>query len=292
MEMKLNIKQKIIKNSPHMSANEVMLHSLVYAVMAVTTFILLFPFYWILITAVKPVSEIFAFPPKLWPSSFIWSNFVQVMQVANFGVYFKNSSIVTFCATSITVCINLLAGYAFAKYKFRFQNFLFLLVLSTLMIPLQVIMIPNFIIISSLGLVNTYTGLILPPCAEAFGLFLSRQFMSELPNELIESGRIDGASEFSIFRNIILPNTRSLISVLVIFTVMWRWNDFQWPLIILSDKKMYTVQVGLAMLNGVNYVNWNHLMSAALLSIVPVIVVFFIFQKQFVQGIASTGIKG
>lgn len=263
-----------------------------YILLGITTLIMLFPFYWIFVTAVKPIGEIFAFPPKLWPTTFHWENFLQAMQASDFYSYFKNSSIVTACATSITVCINLLAGYAFAKYRFKFKNILFMLVLSTLMIPLQVIMIPNFIIISRLGLVNTYLGLILPPCAEAFGLFLSRQFMSELPNELIESGRIDGASEFCIFRRIILPNTRSLISVLIIFTVMWRWNDFQWPLIILSDSKMYTVQVGLAMLNGINYVNWNHLMSAALLSIVPVVVVFFIFQKQFVQGIASTGIKG
>jgi alpha-1,4-digalacturonate transport system permease protein len=263
-----------------------------YAIMAIITVFMLFPFYWIFITAVKPVDEIFAFPPKLWPSCFQWGNFLQVIKVANFGVYFKNSSIVTSCATAITVCINLLGGYAFAKYRFRFRDFLFLVVLSTLMIPLQVIMIPNFLVISRLGLTNTYLGLIVPPCAEAFGLFLSRQFMSELPDELIESGRIDGASEFGIFRKIILPNTKSLSGVLIIFTVMWRWNDFQWPLIILSDSRMYTVQVGLAMLNGVNYVNWNHLMSAALLSILPVIVVFFIFQKQFIQGIATTGIKG
>ncbi len=292
MDSKMEIKQSTIKAFSYTCLSDCIFQTVVYVIMAITTFLMLFPFYWILITAVKPINEIFAFPPKLWPSSFQWGNFVQAMQASNFNVYFRNSSIVTACATTITVCINLLAGYAFAKYQFAFKNFFFMMVLSTLMIPLQVIMIPNFIIISKLGLVNTYAGLIFPPCAEAFGLFLSRQFMSELPNELIESGRIDGASEFCIFRRIILPNTRSLISVLIIFTVMWRWNDFQWPLIILSDSKMYTVQVGLAMLNGVNYVNWNHLMSAALLSIIPVVVVFFIFQKQFVQGIASTGIKG
>lgn len=263
-----------------------------YVLMAIVCFIVLFPLYWIFVTAVKPLEEIFAFPPKLWPSSFHWKNFVDVLTMLDFPNYFKNSAIVTVSATVITVCLNLLAGYAFAKYKFRGKEFCFLLVLSTLMIPLQVTMIPNFIIASRLRLINTHLGLILPPCAEAFGLFLSRQFMAALPDELIESGRIDGASEFTIFKNIILPNTRSLVSVLVIFTFMWRWNDFQWPLIILSDSKMYTVQLGLAMLNGVNYVNWNQLMSAALLTILPVIAVFFIFQKQFVQGIASTGIKG
>ena len=265
---------------------------IIYVVMTIITIFMLFPFYWMLVTAVKPVNEIFAFPPKLWPSEFHWENFREVLELRDFGTYFKNSAIVTLIATVITVCINLLAGYAFAKYQFKGKEFLFLIVLSTLMIPLQVIMIPNFIIISKLGMINTYQGLILPPCAEAFGLFLSRQFLSTLPDALIESARIDGASEFHIFRSIILPNSGSLLSVLIIFTFMWRWNDFQWPLIILSDSGMYTVQLGLSMLNGSNYVNWNQLMSASLLSVLPVIIIFFIFQKQFVQGIASTGIKG
>ena len=263
-----------------------------YLIMLVTTLFALFPFYWILVTAVKPLKEIFEYPPRLWPSVFHWENFIHAMKAADFPKYFKNSAIVTTFATVITVYINLLAGYAFAKFKFRYKEFLFMIVLSTLMIPLQVIMIPSFIIVSRLGFLNSYIGLILPTCAEAFGLFLSRQFISELPDELIESGRIDGASELRIFRNIILPNVKALVGVLVIFTVMWRWNDFQWPLIILSDSNMYTVQLGLAMLNGVNYVNWNDLMGAALLSISPIIIVFLIFQKKFVQGIASTGIKG
>ena len=264
----------------------------VYAMLAVVVFFMLFPLYWIFITAVKPVSEIFAFPPKLWPSSFQWANFSEVLRQSDFATYFKNSFIVTVAATSITICINLLAGYSFAKYRFAGREVFFLIMLSTLMIPLQVTMIPNFIIVSRLGLKNTYWGLILPPCAEAFGLFLSRQFMMSIPNELIESARIDGATEFNIFLKIVLPNAMNLVNVLVIFTFMWRWNDFQWPLILLSDSRMYTVQLGLSMLNGTQYINWNHLMSASLLAILPVVAVFLIFQKRFVQGIASSGIKG
>jgi len=252
----------------------------------------LFPFYWMFATAVKPTSEIFAYPPSWVPSQFHFENFLSTLQETDFGTYFKNSTIVTFFATLITVFINLLAGYAFAKFHFKGKELFFMIVLSTLMIPIQVTMIPNYLIISRLHLLNNYLGLIFPPCAEAFGLFLSRQFMSELPNELIEAARIDGTTEFGIFRKIILPNTKSLVSVLIIFTVMWRWNDFQWPLIILSDSKMYTVQIGLSMLNGSQYINWNMLMSASLIAILPVLVVFLIFQKQFVQGIASSGIKG
>lgn len=276
---------------PSRKSNTV-LYIAAYIFLFIVSIVVLFPFYWMVITAVKPIGEIFEFPPKLWPSQFYWENFAKSMTVTDFPTYFKNSAIVTAVATAITVFINLLAGYAFAKYKFKGREFMFLVVLSTLMIPIQLTMIPNFIIASKLGLLNSYTGLILPPCAEAFGLFLSRQFMAEIPDELIESGRIDGASEFSIFSKIVFPNVKPLLGVLVIFTVMWRWNDFQWPLIMLSDKKMYTVQLGLSMLNGVNYVNWNDLMSAALISILPVLIVFFIFQKQFVQGITFTGIKG
>jgi alpha-1,4-digalacturonate transport system permease protein len=275
-----------IKNS------ERLVKFLVYLVMFFVVFLTLFPLYWIFVTALKPVGEIFAYPPKLWPGEFHWVNFPDVLRLSDFATYFKNSFIVSSIATGITLCINLLAGYAFAKYKFKGREVFFLIMLSTMMIPLQVTMIPNFIIVSRLGLINTYAGLILPPCAEAFGLFLSRQFLSTLPNELIESGRIDGASEFSIFLKIVLPNARNLVNVLVIFTFMWRWNDFQWPLILLSDSKMYTVQLGLAMLNGTNYVNWNQLMAASLLAIVPVMAVFLIFQKRFIQGIATSGIKG
>ena len=264
----------------------------IFLIVFLAALVALFHFYWMFVTAVKPVEEIFEFPPKLWPGEFIWSNFATALSRADFGRYFRNSFIVTFTSTAITVSINLLAGFAFAKYKFRFKEFFFLIVLSTLMIPLQVTMIPNFIIATKLGIRNTLWGVIIPPCAEAFGLFMARQFISDIPDELLEAGRIDGATEFTIFSRIILPNVKPLISVLVIFTVMWRWNDLQWPLILISNEKYYTVQLGLSMLNGAQYVNWNDMMSASLISTIPVLVVFLIFQKEFVQGMASSGIKG
>ena len=264
----------------------------IFLIVFLAALVALFPFYWMFVTAVKPVEEIFEFPPKLWPGEFIWSNFATALSRADFGRYFRNSFIVTFTSTAITVSINLLAGFAFAKYKFRFKEFFFLIVISTLMIPLQVTMIPNFIIATKLGIRNTLWGVIIPPCAEAFGLFMARQFISDIPDELLEAGRIDGATEFTIFSRIILPNVKPLISVLVIFTVMWRWNDLQWPLILISNEKYYTVQLGLSMLNGAQYVNWNDMMSASLISTIPVLVVFLIFQKEFVQGMASSGIKG
>lgn len=269
-----------------------LLKTVIFLFMLAAALIALFPFYWMFVTAVKPIDEIFAFPPKLWPGEFIWSNFATALSRAPFGLYFRNSFIVTTLSTLITICINLLAGFAFAKYKFKGKEFFFMIVLSTLMIPLQVTMIPVFVIASKLGIRNTLWGVIIPPCAEALGLFLSRQFISDIPDGLLEAGRIDGASEFTIFTKIILPNVKPLISVLVIFTVMWRWNDLQWPLIMLSNEKFYTVQLGLSNLNGAQYVNWNDMMAASLISVIPVLTVFLIFQKQFVQGVASSGIKG
>lgn len=269
-----------------------LLKTTIFVFMFAAALVALFPFYWMLVTAVKPVDEIFAFPPKLWPGEFIWSNFAAALSRAPFALYFRNSFLVTATSTIITISINLLAGFAFAKYNFRFKEFLFLIVLSTLMIPLQVTMIPVFIIASKIGIRNTLWGVIIPPCAEALGLFMARQFIADIPDELLEAGRIDGATEFTIFRKIILPNVKPLISVLVIFTVMWRWNDLQWPLIMLSNDKYYTVQLGLSMLNGAQYVNWNDMMAASLISIIPVLAVFLFFQKYFVQGMASSGIKG
>lgn len=284
-----------MKNIFAMEPNErkhFLLHVLGFLFIFLMALVALFPFYWMLVTAVKPIDEIFAFPPKLWPSQFIWSNFATAMERANFPVYFKNSFIVTASSTIITVCINLLAGYAFAKYDFFGKEFFFLLVLSTLMIPLQVTMIPVFIIASKIGIRNTLLGVIIPPCAEAFGLFMARQFISDIPNELLEAGRIDGATEFTLFSKIVVPNVKPLISTLVIFTVMWRWNDLQWPLIMLSNDEHFTVQLGLSNLNAAQYVNWNDMMAASLISVIPVIVVFLIFQRQFVEGMASSGIKG
>jgi len=254
--------------------------------------ITLFPLFWMLSTALKPSAELFAKVPILFPSDPQWSNFAKIFTLAPFERYFLNSGIVASTSVLLTVFINLLAGYTFSKYKFRGRKVLFMLVLSTLMIPMQIIMVPNFIILSKLGWLNSYAGLVIPRAAEAFGLFLSKQFMDDIPFELIEAARIDGETEFKIFLKIILPNCKPLIAILSIFTFMWRWNDFLWPLIITSDKNMYTVQLGLASFVGQFFVEWNSLMAISLLAIIPVLIVFLIFQKLIVQGIATTGIKG
>lgn len=264
---------------------------LIYSIIVIIVAYTVFPFYWMVITAFKPPNELTTIPPKFFPSKFMFSNLTYALKLAPFGLYIKNSFIVTIIAVVITAFINLLAGFAFAKYKFKGKVLLFFIVLSTLMIPEQIIMVPNYLILSKLNWLNSYKGLIIPQCAEAFGLFLSRQFISEIPDELLEAARIDGTSEFRIFTNIIIPNLKPLIAVLVIFTFMWRWNDFLWPLVVTNDMKYYTAQVGLALIQGTHFVDWSSLMSASLVVIMPMILIFLIFQKYFIQGVTSTGLK-
>lgn len=263
----------------------------VFLLLCVLAVLFLLPFVWMLSTALKSPAEAVSGEIHIIPKTIMWSNFTHALNLAPFLGYVGNSLIVCTVAVVLTVFINCLAGFAFAKYTFKGRNFLFMMVLSTLMIPVQIIMVPNFLILKQLAWINTYAGLIVPRAAEAFGLFLSRQFMMGIPDELLEAARIDGAGEFAIFRKIILPNVKPLIAVLVIFTFMWRWNDLIWPLIVVSDESMYTVQLGLAMVKGEHYIDWTVLMCLTLLSIIPILIVFAIFQRYFVLGIVSTGMK-
>lgn len=225
------------------------------------------------------------------PRTFTWENFQELFQVVPYMDYLVNSIIVAFFAVILTVFINLLAGYAFAKYKFRGRNILFVLVLATLMVPAHIIVLPNFFILNELGWINTYAGLIIPTAAEAFGLFLARQYMLSIPDEMIRAARVDGAGEFKIFLKIILPNVQPLIAILIIFTFMFRWNDLIYPLVVSTDSSMYTLPVGMVMAEGEYFVDWTLMMSMTLISIIPILIVFFIFQRHFVQGFANTGMK-
>lgn len=263
----------------------------IFILLCVLALLFLLPFIWMLSTALKNPAEAVSGDIHIIPHEIMWSNFTNALNMAPFLGYVGNSLIVCFFSVVVTVFINCLAGYAFAKYKFKGSNILFMMVLSTLMIPIQIIMVPNFFILKHLEWINTYVGLIIPRAAEAFGLFLARQYMMSIPDELLEAARIDGAGEFTIFRKVILPNVKPLIAVLVIFTFMWRWNDLIWPLIVVSDESMYTVQLGLAMVKGEHYIDWTVLMSLTLLSIIPILIVFFIFQRYFIQGIVSSGMK-
>ena len=264
---------------------------LIWGLLVVGALIMVFPLYWMFATAIRPREELFSGEFRLLPSDLIWSNFSQAWGKLPFALFYLNSILIALIAVAATVFINLLAGYTFAKYEFPGRNILFLLLISTLMIPIQVIMVPEFLIVSALGWVNTYAGVIAPRAAEAFGIFMVRQFMVSIPDELIEAARLDGAGEFKIFWKVILPLSWPVVAVLTIFTFMWRWNDFAWPLVVLQDREAYTVPLGLNLMKGQFFTDWTGIMSMSLVSILPMLGVFIFFQRYFIQGIASTGIK-
>lgn len=253
--------------------------------------VMFFPVYWMFATAVRPKDEVFSGAAGLIPSDFVWQNFADAIGRVPFLSWTANSLIITVIAVVITVTINLLCGYAFAKFRFAGRDILFLAVLSALMIPFQVIIVPLFLVVSELGLLSDYWGVILPRAAEAFGIFMVRQFMVSIPDELLEAARIDGASELKIFFKIVVPLSKPIIAVLVIFTFMWRWNDFALPLIVMMKHEMYTVQLGLNLLRGQFNTEWSMIMAIALLSLVPMLIIFTFFQRYFVQGISGSGLK-
>lgn len=253
--------------------------------------VMVFPIYWMFATSVRPHAEIFEAVARLVPSSLNWNNFRTVLTRYPVLAWVDNSVVIAVVAVALTVFINLLCGYTFAKFHFLGRNILFFAILGALMVPIQVILVPEFLIVSWLGLLNTHLGVILPRAAEAFGIFMVRQFMVSIPDELIEAARLDGAGEFAIFFRIVLPLSKPIIAVLVIFTFMWRWNDFAWPLVTLTDQDMFTVPLGLNLLRGEVNPDWGNVMALALLSLLPMLAIFLAFQCYLVQGIASTGLR-
>ena len=253
--------------------------------------VMLFPIYWMAATAIRPRAEIFQALVTLLPSEVTAGNLVALWARYPVLQWLTNSLVIAVISVVITVFVNLLAGYTFAKFRFPGRDLLFFAILGTLMIPIQVILVPEFLITSWLGLLNTDWGVILPRAAEAFGIFMVRQFMVSIPDELLEAARLDGAGELSIFLRIVLPLSRPVIAVLVIFTFMWRWNDFAWPLVVLTDQANYTLPLGLNLVRGEVNPEWGQVMALALIALGPMVAVFLLFQRYLIQGIASTGLK-
>lgn len=218
-------------------------------------------------------------------------NYTDPLTRFNFLTYLKNSVFVTFVATILTLIVNALAAFALSKYRFRGDKAVFVLIISTLMIPLTVVMVPAYLVIVGVGLVDNLWGIIIPTVASPTGVFLLRQYMLTIPDELIEAARVDAASEFRIFWRIILPLTAPALAVLAIFSVLWRWNDFLWPLIVLTSRDNFTLQVGLNAFQGEFSVQWHYILAMTFLSLLPVTVVFLFLQRYITTGIAGTGMK-
>lgn len=264
---------------------------LIWLALALGAVVMIFPLYWMFATAVRPRSEVFEPVVSLVPQVLTWQNFTTIWSRYPIMSWVLNSTFIAVVAVVLTVSANLLCGYVFAKFRFWGRDVLFFAILGALMIPIQVILVPEFLVVSWMGLLNSPWGVILPRAAEAFGVFMVRQFMVSIPDDLIEAARLDGASEFRIFRRIVLPLSKPIIAVLVIFTFMWRWNDFAWPLVVLTDQTMFTLPLGLNLVRGEANPDWGGVMALALLALLPMLLIFLIFQRYLVQGIASTGLK-
>ncbi|MGW4908914.1 carbohydrate ABC transporter permease [Streptomyces sp. NPDC004270] len=249
------------------------------------------PVAWAALSSFKTREELAAAPPTLWPHRPTLDNYTTGLRAFDFAQYLTNSVVVTAAATALTLTINSMAAYALAKYNFRGRNLLFLITLSTIMIPLQVILLPVYQVVSSLGMTNSLLGLIIPPAATPTGVFLLRQYMLTLPDELIEAARIDGAGEFRIFLRIILPLSRPALAVLAVFSVIWRWNDFLWPLIVAQDESKQTLPVAIARFASQQAIPFNQILAVSVVSIVPVVILYLLLQRHIISGISQGAIK-
>jgi multiple sugar transport system permease protein len=250
------------------------------------------PLLWMISASLMPQGEATAFPPRLIPSRITFEHYGDLFTRLSLGRAFLNSMLVATIATAASLLFNSMAGYAFAKLRFRGRDRIFAFLVAALAIPAQVAMLPLFLMLKSMGLVNTYLGVLIPYMATIYGLFLVRQFMLSIPDDLLAAARIDGASELRIYWNIVLPVARPVLATLAIFTFMSAWNDFMWPLIILSDDDRYTMPVAVANLVGEHWLDLELMMASAVLTVVPVLTLFFVLQKQYIAGMMAGSVKG
>ena len=263
-----------------------------YAILLVLSLVTLLPVLWVVLSSFKPQSELFQIPLTFIPKAWTIENYVSSLAAGNFPVYFSNTVFVAVVSTFITVLVNLMAGYALAKYIFTGRNLIFTIMIATLMIPLQVIMIPIFLQLKNLGMLNSLWGIIIPPAATPTGVFLARQYLVNLPDSLIEAARIHGAKSYTIFARLIVPMSKPIVATIAIFSFMWRWNDYLWPLIVITDNRKQTIQQALANFVGQLQINWSDLLAMTTIAIIPVIIVFLAFQRFFFSGIAAGSVKG
>ena len=264
---------------------------LCYLVLLVMTVITAFPFIWMILSSFKESSEFYLMVPTLLPEKFQWNNFIELFEKWNFARYYKNSILVTAFQVAANVLIVLFAGYGFAKFNFKGKNLFFLIVLSTTMIPWVATIIPLYILANSLHLINTLPGLIIPGMADAFSIFLARNFMTTIPTPLLEAARIDGAGEIKVFFRVVLAQVKPLVAVITIQKMISSWNAFQWPLLVVNSDELRTLPIAMAKLSSQYYDSYNLKMAAATLAIIPVLILYIAFQKYFVEGISLSGIK-
>jgi len=263
-----------------------------HTVSILVALVMIIPFIWMILSSFKPGTEIVRMPPTFFPETFTTKNYVTLFQRLPFERYFINSIIMSGGITLISMFSSSLLGYVFAKFKFRFKNFFFFLLLSGFMIPFATLVIPMYLFISSIHLTNHYLGLILPFCISPFGIFLMRQFMEDIPNDYMEAARLDGASELWIYGRIILPLTSAALGGVAIYNFLMTWNQLWWPLMVTSQPNMRTLPLGVAALALQQGKRYDLLITGAAVSVIPIIVLFALAQKQIVKGLSvSSGLK-
>jgi multiple sugar transport system permease protein len=265
---------------------------LAHSVLILGSAVMLFPFIWTITTSLKDLSEVFTYPPRFFGERLKFENYKVMTERFPFFLFFFNSLKITVIVTVIQLLTSSMAGYVFARLRFRFRDGLFGLYLATLMIPPQVTMIPNFILIKYYGLMDTHLALILPLLVSAFGTFLLRQFFITIPGALEEAAKIDGCTPFGIYWRIFVPLSKPAMATLGIFIVMGTWNDFINPLVFLNSMNKMTLTLGLANMQGMYSTDWPSLMAATGLSVLPIVIVFLLAQDLFVRGVTLSGLKG
>jgi multiple sugar transport system permease protein len=280
--------------------------TVIYALLIAGAVIFVGPFAWMFTASLQDVSDMFSWPPSWIPSNPSLNNYVEFFKQERVGRYFFNSAYVALAVTALQLFTSSLAAYTFAKRRFPGRDILFIITLGTLMIPGQVTLIPNYVILKHIpyfggndafgtggsGWLDSYWGLIVPQAASAFGIFLLRQYMMSIPDDLLDAARIDGGSEFRIFAQIVMPLCRPALAALGIFTITYQWDDFFWPLIIVTSEELRTLPLGLALFVVRNRTAWDLLMAGSVIATVPMVVIFLLFQRQFIRGIAISGMKG
>ncbi|MDS4030569.1 MAG: carbohydrate ABC transporter permease [Candidatus Contendobacter sp.] len=265
---------------------------LLHGALAAGAALTLLPLLWMLAVSLMPPGEANHYPPRLWPSTVTFEHYAALFTRLDLGRYLLNSTLLASAVTVISLFINSMAGYAFAKFRFRYRDRLFQGLLAAMVIPAQVAMLPLFLLLKQFGLINTYWGVIIPGMASIFGIFLIRQYLLAIPDSLLDAARMDGAGEFRIYWSLILPLCRPILVTLAIFTFLGAWNDFMWPLIVLTDSSMHTLPVALANLLGEHVQDTELMMAGSVLTVLPVMLLFVALQKYYIAGILLGGIKG
>jgi len=266
--------------------------AVILALLLAATGIFTLPFLWSLSLSFQPPGDVFRWPIELIPDEVTLQNYRRLWTEIPFARWLLNSIAVSLTVTLANLFLDALAGYAFARLRFPGRNVLFALLLATLMVPAHVTLVPKFMLLNALGLVNTYTALVVPAMAQVVGIFLMKQFFESIPPQLEEAARIDGCNRFQVFWRVVLPASRPALAALGIYTFQGNWNEFLWPLVVTTTSDRFTLPVGLAMFRYEFRVEWTLLMAGAVLIALPTLIIFLIFQRLFIQGIATSGLKG